>query len=279
MRIHIFNRFYLVSDKHQADISFESSEISLPEFERLVALLSEREGQKTLIHDSPVGKFALIGYLVRQVKMTFTNAYNLISHRLGIWIPEKTLFLAVLDAFPEVDYGEQESISQFFVRQISSLRSGSQCVHPGIYLGGVSAVRSRDIQAVLRVDDDGEHQQPNPTMPYLYLPVEDGVFIEKSTLMQGTAFIYRFRQHNIFVHCQAGVSRSVTFILAYLIEYEKMSLADAYARIVSARAIAYPHPELLSSLIQHYGLPYSLEDIESDDFLENLLAEIIYKNE
>ncbi len=278
MLIHVFNRFYLISDQHRADISFDGSEISLPEFERLVTLLSEREGQQTLIHDSPIGKFVLISYLVRQAKMTFTNAYNLICHRLGIWIPEKTLFLTVLDAFPEVAYEEHEGISQFFVRQISSLRSGIQSVYPGIYLGGADAMRLPTIQAVLRVDDEGEHQQPTDDLPYLYLPVEDGVFIDKATLMQGTAFIHRFRQHHVFVHCQAGVSRSVTFILAYLIEYEKMSLAEAYTRIVSARAIAYPHPELLSSLIQHYGLPYSMEDIESDDFLENLLAEVIYKN-
>ena len=36
---------------------------------------------------------------------------------------------------------------------------------------------------------------------------------------------------NSLIVCTAGISRSVTFVLSYLIKFEKMSLKDAYAHV------------------------------------------------
>lgn len=45
----------------------------------------------------------------------------------------------------------------------------------------------------------------------------------------------------VYVHCQAGLSRSVTIVMAYLIRYQRVSLCQAYMIIKCARPIACPN--------------------------------------
>ncbi len=41
----------------------------------------------------------------------------------------------------------------------------------------------------------------------------------------------------VYVHCMAGISRSPTIVIAYLMKYEKMNLDDAYNFVKSRRWI------------------------------------------
>jgi protein-tyrosine phosphatase len=49
------------------------------------------------------------------------------------------------------------------------------------------------------------------------------------------------KKGKIFVHCFAGVSRSVACVIAYLMDERKMSLTDAYELIRSKRSIICPN--------------------------------------
>ncbi|VDD74695.1 unnamed protein product [Mesocestoides corti] len=53
------------------------------------------------------------------------------------------------------------------------------------------------------------------------------------------------------VHCMAGVSRSASIVLAYLIKYQKMSLAEAYDRVRSIRPCIQPNLGFWRQLIAY----------------------------
>uniref|UniRef100_A0A1I7Y1U5 Dual specificity protein phosphatase n=1 Tax=Steinernema glaseri TaxID=37863 RepID=A0A1I7Y1U5_9BILA len=45
----------------------------------------------------------------------------------------------------------------------------------------------------------------------------------------------------VFVHCNAGISRSTTFVIAYLMKFEGLSYEEALAEVRKTRAIARPN--------------------------------------
>lgn len=60
------------------------------------------------------------------------------------------------------------------------------------------------------------------------------------------------QQTTVLVHCVAGVSRSASVVIAYLVKYRGFSLLDAATRVKAARPVAYPN----------YGFFLALLDIE-----------------
>jgi len=55
----------------------------------------------------------------------------------------------------------------------------------------------------------------------------------------------------VLVHCGAGISRSVTVIMAYLISYKNYNLRAAYALIKNKRKIVRPNNGFFRQLIEH----------------------------
>ena len=96
----------------------------------------------------------------------------------------------------------------------------------------------------------------------LYIPIEDGIPIPGDILQRGVDFILAEHRQgkNVMVSCGAGISRSVTFIIAALKETENSSLLDAYQTVKDAYPGALPHPALWKSLCGYYreDTPYWL---------------------
>lgn len=55
----------------------------------------------------------------------------------------------------------------------------------------------------------------------------------------------------VLVHCVAGVSRSTTLVLAYLIRYRGYSLLDAFDLVAERRRIAWPNDGFYRQLINY----------------------------
>lgn len=55
----------------------------------------------------------------------------------------------------------------------------------------------------------------------------------------------------VLVHCAAGVSRSVSLILAYLIKYRSMSLPDAFRFVREKRTIVRPNRGFVQQLLEY----------------------------
>ena len=52
----------------------------------------------------------------------------------------------------------------------------------------------------------------------------------------------------VFVHCQAGVSRSASICMAYLVKYCKMTVDQAYSVVYCARPIIWPNNGFIHQL-------------------------------
>ena len=53
------------------------------------------------------------------------------------------------------------------------------------------------------------------------------------------------------IHCVAGVSRSASLVIAYLMKYHRMSLLDAYTHVKSRRAVIRPNVGFFKQLIAY----------------------------
>jgi protein-tyrosine phosphatase len=54
----------------------------------------------------------------------------------------------------------------------------------------------------------------------------------------------------VLVHCYQGISRSATFVLAYMIKFKKMRLEDAMRMLFDKRLI-WPNNGFLEKLIRY----------------------------
>lgn len=55
----------------------------------------------------------------------------------------------------------------------------------------------------------------------------------------------------VFVHCHAGISRSATVCIAYLMQHKKVSMTDAYKYVQSRRPIISPNLGFMGQLMVH----------------------------
>lgn len=77
-------------------------------------------------------------------------------------------------------------------------------------------------------------------------------FIEDVRLMNG----------KIFVHCQAGMSRSVSVVMAYMIWTQHMTSIDAFEMILNYRSCAGPNLNFMGQLMMfHKSLPVDTSDV------------------
>jgi len=65
-------------------------------------------------------------------------------------------------------------------------------------------------------------------------------------------FIEKARQENknCLVHCAAGISRSSTLVIAYLMKHQKMNLKEAYGHTREQRSIIEPNSGFAKQLME-----------------------------
>ncbi|KAK9762249.1 dual specificity phosphatase 19 [Basidiobolus ranarum] len=103
---------------------------------------------------------------------------------------------------------------------------------------------------------------------YLKVPVLDSV--DANLLPHFTAcfdFIQNARSQlgknaRILVHCQAGISRSATVVIAYLMKYQDISLDEAYILVHLARPIICPNDSFCQQLALFHDTLVQLRRIQ-----------------
>ncbi|MBN1285724.1 MAG: bifunctional nuclease family protein [Anaerolineae bacterium] len=93
--------------------------------------------------------------------------------------------------------------------------------------------------------------------------LEDGEFAPKERLARGVEFVkaQRAAGNKVLIACWEGISRSSTFVLAYLVDGLGYDLRDAWRLLRARHHKAWPARELWASLLAHYDLPYTLSDV------------------
>lgn len=83
----------------------------------------------------------------------------------------------------------------------------------------------------------------------------------------------------VLIHCFAGKSRSVSFVLAYLMKEQHMSLYDAF-KYVSEKRDVYPNISFIEQLIKYEKLTFDLTEssFDYDDYVIGFIADVSNKS-
>ncbi|XP_020832439.1 dual specificity protein phosphatase 4 [Phascolarctos cinereus] len=129
---------------------------------------------------------------------------------------------------------------------------------PFLYLGSAQHAARRDtldalgITALLNVSlDCPNHFEAH--YQYKSIPVEDSHKADiGSWFMDAIEFIdsVQARQGRVLVHCQAGISRSATICLAYLMMKKKVRLETAFEFVKQRRSVISPNFSFMGQLLQ-----------------------------
>ncbi|VVD04335.1 dual specificity protein phosphatase 14 [Leptidea sinapis] len=95
---------------------------------------------------------------------------------------------------------------------------------------------------------------PEDYVPRHYVPLLDTPNSDMHPYMESVADLINevvSRNEIVLVHCVAGVSRSVTLCLAYLIKWQKMTLQDAYHHLKQRRPQIRPNTGFFKQLIKY----------------------------
>ena len=87
-------------------------------------------------------------------------------------------------------------------------------------------------------------------LDYKYIPMDDSPSQDLlSNLPEALDFIQTQLEqgHTVLVHCAAGISRSASVVIAYLMSHG-MSLEQAYGYVKSRRPIVQPNPGFMQQL-------------------------------
>ena len=109
-------------------------------------------------------------------------------------------------------------------------------------------LKSKNISCILVCGSELECKFPNE---YKYLKIDLNDYIEDSIIPyidKCIQFISENKNKKIFVHCNAGVSRSPSIVIAYLIKSLNYTFNDAYNFVKKKRNIIKPNEKFIKEL-------------------------------
>lgn len=118
--------------------------------------------------------------------------------------------------------------------------------------GDTSLLRGLGVSKVLNVTLQAAGPEPQG-IAYRQLPASDsGQQNIKQYFEEAFSFIEEARKTNcaVLVHCQAGVSRSPTIAIAYIMKHRGLSMIEAYKLVKSARSIISPNLNFMGQLLE-----------------------------
>lgn len=132
-------------------------------------------------------------------------------------------------------------------------------VVPRLYVSGknvarqLTELRKAGVTAIVNATPTLPNHFESEGILYKRIAVDDTPQDDLSAHFEAAAtFIQEARSagRSVLVHCQAGVSRSVSLVAAYLVRHENMSLLEAMARIRAVRPMAWPNQGFWRQLIK-----------------------------
>ena len=141
-------------------------------------------------------------------------------------------------------------------------------IEEGLFLGNIHGAENlklleqHNIKAIVRCVNQGFYTQtPFEQMNYHYVPIEDSWGADiASHVPEAVRFIHRNRAegNNVLVHCAAGVSRSASITIAYLMAKYQNGYDQTLYLVRSKRSCVCPNPGFVRQLRQ-----LSLKDLAS----------------
>ena len=81
------------------------------------------------------------------------------------------------------------------------------------------------------------------------------------------------KNQRVLIHCRAGVSRSATLVIAYVMRHLRMTLREALIYVRSRRPIVCPNRGFLKKLVDLDVALYGSKSFDIDDYYVDVLVE------
>lgn len=125
-----------------------------------------------------------------------------------------------------------------------------------IFLGGYrcamdfNVLQELNIGRVLVCGNDIKQYFPE-CIQYFQLPLEDDYDEEILPWFERSHEFIRTSRKNVLVHCHAGVSRSATIVISYLMKTNGLSADKAKAFVKNKRKCVNPNPGFMLQLVEY----------------------------
>ncbi|XP_043915004.1 dual specificity protein phosphatase 8 isoform X2 [Protopterus annectens] len=171
-------------------------------------------------------------------------------------------FAAFSSCFPALCEGKPTNILPMSISQpcLPVANVGPTKILPHLYLGSQKDVLNKDLMAQIGITYvlNASNNCPKPDFisesHFMRIPVNDN-YCEKLLpwLDKSTEFIDKAKLSNgrVIVHCLAGISRSATIAIAYVMKTMGMSSDDAYRFIKDRRPSISPNFNFLGQLLEY----------------------------
>ncbi|GAU97894.1 hypothetical protein RvY_09117 [Ramazzottius varieornatus] len=146
-------------------------------------------------------------------------------------------------------------------------------VLPFLYLGNerdaadMNRLASLKVTHVLNVTSHSPCHYEKEGIRYKRLPASDsGQQNLAQYFKEAFEFIDEARNAscNVLIHCQAGVSRSATIVVAYLMHHKKMSMDEAYRLVKAKRSVISPNFNFMGQLMEYEQALKKLTSMEAE---------------
>ncbi|KAI6175731.1 Protein-tyrosine-phosphatase [Aphelenchoides bicaudatus] len=181
-------------------------------------------------------------------------AQNLLQHhfQLAVFQDDPKDFAR---QYPELVQSE-ENENEMNTRRVAQFPAK---VMPYVFLGNVETARDHEllkkhgISHIINVTNDlPNYFESDPDFHYLRIPVDDNCANNLSQFFpDAISFIEKARSENsaVLVHCLAGISRSVTVCLAYLMYARQSTLDEAFDQLHRQNHLISPNFNFMKSLL------------------------------
>lgn len=138
--------------------------------------------------------------------------------------------------------------------------SGLCPVTENLYLSNVRAAEDSyqliqcNITCIINVSESQSRTPPLPGVEYFHIPVPDSPLAPLSEHFDEVADKIQLRAAHggrTLVHCNAGVSRSATLCMAYLVKHRDVSLLEAHRWVKTCRPLVRPNKGFWQQLIRY----------------------------
>ncbi|MBN3281213.1 DUS16 phosphatase, partial [Polyodon spathula] len=171
-------------------------------------------------------------------------------------------FAAFSSCFPGLCEGKPAAILPMSISQpcLPVANVGPTCILPHLYLGSQKDVLNKDLMAQNGITFvlNASNSCPKPDFisesHFMRIPVNDN-YCEKLLpwLDKTNGFIDKAKVSNcrVIVHCLAGISRSATIAIAYIMKTMGLSSDDAYRFVKDRRPSISPNFNFLGQLLEY----------------------------